>query len=217
MNNINIVLTYRHQGNEIYPPMIDMVLGNVAKWGYKNCRSHIHDEHMPLMLWILEAQKAYLESDAFDCNSIFFSPDALIIKPIHDKFTGFDLGVTLNEQQKDIVALNNGVIFISPKNKDKLIKLWEDAIEIYRNYRPELQEWGGDQKALHDALKAADWKPYDLEVAKLPCADFNAPVSKSDPILDRNIIAQAHIIHFKGPRKSKMAQMWKELKGKIYG
>lgn len=216
MNNINIVLTYRHQGNETYFPMIDMVLENVAKWGYLSYRSHINDENMPLMLWILETQKAYLESDAFNCNSVFFSPDALIIKPIHDKFTGFDLGVTLNEQQPNEYALNNGVIFIAPKNKDKLIKLWEDAIKICKNYRAELQEWGGDQKALHDALKAANWCPYDLKVARLNCKDFNSPVSKSDPIVDRNIMAQAHIIHFKGPRKHKMKTIWKEIKDKIY-
>ncbi len=217
MNNINIVITYRHQGNETYLPMIDIVQENVSRWEYRNHHAYINDDKMPLMLWILEAQKAYLESKEFNCNSLFFSPDALIIKPIHDKFTGFDLAVTLNEQQPNEFALNNGVIFINPKNKDKLIKLWKDAIEICRNYRPELQEWGGDQKALHDALKAADWKPYGLSVDKLNCKDFNAPLSKTDPIVDRNILAQAHIIHFKGKRKSKMQQVWKEIKDKIYG
>jgi hypothetical protein len=224
---INVVITYRNEGDNAYLPLMDMAIQNIKGWDYQpiivgdiirpDAKHIFFYNSSPLMVWILEAQLEYLKSPEFDCDSVFFSPDALIIKPIHDKFTGFDLAVTLKEQQKGIFALNNGVIFVSPKNKYWLIALWEHALWRCNNYRDELKEWGGDQKALQDTLEICDYKPEYLEVKRFDCADFNAPVSKYDPIIDRNILAQAHIVHFKGPRKLKMTQIWNEIKGKIYG
>ncbi len=226
MSKLNVVITYRNEGDDSYFPLINMAIQNIKGWGYNPIivgnklfgEVELMDYHNdnPLMVWILEAQLEYLRSPDFDCNSIFFSPDALIIKPIHDKFTGFDLAVTLRKQH-DEYALNNGVIFISPKNKEGLIKLWERAVFICKCYREELQEWGGDQKALHDVLKETNWKPEYLEVVRFDCADYNAAMSKYDPILDNNIMAQAHIIHFKGSRKTKMKETWNKIKDKIYG
>lgn len=223
----NIVITYRNEGDNSYIPLIDVAIQNIKGWGYNpiiigdtkfDTAEYIKFiDGSPLMIWILKAQLEYLRSPDFNCDSIFFSPDALIIKPIHDKFTGFDLAVTLKEQQKGIFALNNGVVFISPKNKTLLVSLWKHAIKICNDYRDELKEWGGDQKALQDVLEQCNYEPEYLDVKRFDCADYNAAVSKHDPIVDNNIIAQAHIIHFRGPRKSKMIPMWERLKDKIYG
>ncbi len=221
---MNIVITYRY-GDPDYLALIGMALENINTWDYKpfvvgDCgfagANNIHYESRALlMVWILEAQKAYMESRYFNKDSILFSPDTLIIKPI--EFPKCDLGVTLNYLQPVKHMLNNGVIFIKPRHKDKLIKLWEDAIKICKSYPQALQEWGGDQMALQEVLVVNDWEPYGLKVKLLNCEDYNASITKNNPIEDKRILERARIIHFKGERKKKMAQIWNEIKGNIYG
>lgn len=211
----NVVLTYRHNGNDTYLSLIKIVEENVHKWGYDIISSEYGDLETPLMLWILQSQKMYLQSPLFDRDSIFFSPDALIIKPF--EFPACDLGVTLNYLQPVKHILNNGVIFVSPKHKDKLVKLWDDAIRICSAYSSSMQEWGGDQMALQEALIAKDWHPYGLDVRLLNCDDYNASITKNNSEEDKRIINKAKIIHFKGERKKKMPIVWDELKGCIYG
>ncbi len=223
-NMNNVVITYRY-GNPNYLELIGMVIENISTCGYKpfvvgDCgfadAIDIHYENnSPLMVWILEAQKAYMESKYFTKDSILFSPDALIIKPI--EFPKCDLGVTLNYLQPVKHLLNNGVIFIKPRHKDKLIKLWDDAIRICKSYPQGIQEWGGDQMALQEALVTSDWEPYGLKVKLLNCEDYNAPMTKNNPTEDERVLKKAKIIHFKGERKRKMAQIWRDLKGNMYG
>lgn len=216
----NIILTYRHNGNvtiheEVYAPLIKIVEENCHIWGYNIISSEYGNLEMPLMLWILHSQKMYLESSLFIEPSIFFSPDTLIIKPF--EFPNCDLGVTLNYLQPVKHMLNNGVIFINPRNKEKLIKLWDDAIKICKSYPIAMQEWGGDQLALQEALIAKDWHPTGLNVMLLNCDAYNAPISKNNPEHDKEVLRRANIIHFKGGRKKKMPIIWNELKDRMHG
>ena len=202
---MNIVITYRHQGNEDYGPLMKTVRQSIKKMGYNHILVHAEAFYNPLMIWILEAQKNYIESDAFNCNSVLFSPDALIIKPLEEIFEqDFDCAVTLRAD----TILNNGVIFIKPQNKNRLIKLWDDAIKKCWSYHAALQNWGGDQKALQDVLSSADYKPHGLNVIKVDMEKYNAPYIRAGIETNKELLEKASIVHFKGDRKKLMQETW---------
>lgn len=209
---MNVVITYRHGGDELYYALIRDAFASAKRMGYKtisvgdfsDCDIHMpFVQDMPLMNWILAAQKHYIDSPEFDCNTVLFSPDALINRPLEEVFSqDFDAAFTIRDNKK--YPINNGVIFIKPDNKRGLTRFWQSCLDICALYPPEIQGWYGDQKALWDACEAGYDCACGIKKAFLPCDQYNA--SPVNGRIDKVMLTSAFIIHLKGRRKEMMKQ-----------
>lgn len=227
---MKIIITFFNKGSETirdakssdYHDYIKLAFESAKKFGYEtvlvtsgaefeNNADHVirlKDEEPFLMNWILQAQKAYLQSDLFNEDSVLFSPDALIRKdltPIFEK--EFDVAFTERAARK--YPINNGVIYLKPKNKNRLIQLWDEFIYRCDQYDFDQKHWFGDQKAIIDTFEHYGNQPFSLKVLKLPCELYNASIlnnnleaQEADPLL----IEKSFILHFKGARKDLMKQ-----------
>jgi hypothetical protein len=94
---MNIVITYLHKGKDEYIPLINHAFESAKKYGYRTIMVGNVDcgdvfipfgesEEPLLMNWILAAQLEYLKSEHFNENTVIFSPDALINKPLDEIF-----------------------------------------------------------------------------------------------------------------------------------
>lgn len=110
-----------------------------------------------LMLWTLEACAAYLESDAFDRDTVMLDVDQLIFKPL-DRFfpKDADLGVLMRPAYKHVdigEPLLNGVQFWSVRAKDRLAAFYRSILALARTLPEEDQRWGADTIALRESLR----------------------------------------------------------------
>lgn len=216
---MRIVITYRSEGRNEYIPLMEAAFASAKKLGYETvlvgddvtpCDHHIDLKGPPhLMDWILRAQWSYISSNLFDCNSVFFSPDALIVKPLEPVFEkDFDLAVTVREHEK--YPVNNGVIYIKPECKHAMAMFWTDVRIRCDNYEENIRRWGGDQLALHEELAAHGDEPRGMKALRLPCDTYNASTEQMKPA-DIIRLRDAYVVHFKGARKSAMLGYWKDL------
>lgn len=227
---MKIIITFFNKGAEKirdvkssdYHDFIKLAFESAKKFGYEtilvtsgaefeNNADHVirlNDDEPFLMNWILKAQKAYLQSDLFNDNSVLFSPDALIRKeltPIFEK--EFDVAFTERPAKK--YPINNGVIYLKPKNKNRLIQLWDEFLYRCDQYEFDQKHWFGDQKSIIETFEYYGKEPFGLKVLKLPCELYNASiltndleVQEADPLL----IEKSYILHFKGARKNLIKQ-----------
>lgn len=222
---MNIVITYFDYGKD-YLELLKMAFASAKYFGYETVlvtSSDIgagqdatiivpHAGENVLMPSILEAQKAYIDSALFDSNSVLFSPDAIVARPLGPVFEKkFDLGVTMGSTMD--YPINNGVIYIRPETKEQLSKLWDDFIAKCKSYPERLQQWYGDQKAMEEVITAAKDNPYGLRVERLLSRFYNASFSQRREwaASDNLMLHSAYVIHFKGERKKSMAEHFKKI------
>lgn len=158
------------------------------------------DLPLALMRASLAGQLAYLESAAFDADTLLTDADTVLGSDPRAVFDGsFDLAVTTHPFSDCI--LNNGAIFVPLAAKGRVEKFWRAALADCG------EAWGEDQRALRDALGATlehgIAERDGIRVKFLPCPGYNwAPESEADPV-------KAVIVHFRGPRKRWMRR-WTE-------
>lgn len=217
------VITYRHEGNEEYPHLIEMAIESAARFGIETIvvgnlcfdgakfLAFNGDAELHLMNWVLAAQRYYLNSIFFLQNSIFFSPDALFIhhpKIVFEK--NFDVAFTVREHK--LYPINNGVIFLKPAGREKIVQFWDRCLTRCKEYPLDIQGWYGDQKSLADELDNGAAKRIGLDVLTLPCSIYNAHTDQKSG-LDHAFLARALIGHFKGKRKNRMENYHRYLCG----
>jgi len=154
-----------------------------------------------LMPAILRGQLAYLESAAFDDDTILVGVDCLLGADPHPVFAALardrvDLAVTTHPFADCI--LNTGAIFCPRAARDKIIPFWRQACATVG------PDWGDDQRALAAALGATLEHGVhargDARVAFLPVPAHNmAPDGEFDPVAST-------VVHFRGRRKDWMAR-----------
>lgn len=105
-----------------------------------------------LMLWILEVSLAYLESEHFNQDTAFVSPDSLINKPF-PPMRGFDLGVCVRFDEKySKRPILNSVQLWPVAGKERLIRFYQKCLAIAKQL-PCGGKWGADTKPLHQLLR----------------------------------------------------------------
>lgn len=224
---MKIVITYFDYGKQEYIELLKMAFASAKLHGCDTVlvtSSDIsvgqdatirapHAGEDVLMPSILEAQKAYIDSALFDSNSVLFSPDALVARPLGPIFDKpFDLGVTQGTTMD--YPINNGVIYIRPENKEQLSKLWADMVSRCKSYSGRFLKWYGDQKAMQEVISEAGDSPYGLKVKRLLARPYNACFShqRSWCAYDDLTWHTAYVLHFKGARKERMAEFWEKIK-----
>lgn len=101
-----------------------------------------------LMLWILEVSLRYLESDAFDQDSVMVSPDSLVMRDLRPYFKG---DLTLLVRSSDRFSkrpILNAVQWWPVASKAKLIAFYRQALELAPTLPDTVITWGADSEAL---------------------------------------------------------------------
>lgn len=154
-----------------------------------------------LMRAIIAGQLAYLESAAFDADTLLAGADCLLGRDPREVFDGsFDVAVTTFGGFSDCI-MNTGAIFVPVASRWQAVPFWRRALARMGD------AWGDDQLALAAefgaTLRHGVERRGDARIRFLPCERFNwAPQHDADPV-------DAVIVHFRGKRKPWMRQ-WAE-------
>ncbi len=97
-----------------------------------------------LMLWMLEIALRYLESPAFDCDTIWVCPDTLIFGDLSPYFRG-DLGLIVRSAEKyRLRPVLNSVQWWRVDAKDRLVRFFQDALAMGKTLDKHALQWGAD-------------------------------------------------------------------------
>lgn len=103
-----------------------------------------------LMLWILEVGLRYLTSKHFDRDTVMLSPDTLVYCDLRQWFAG-EFGIVVRPEDAERPILNS-VQWWPIASRDRLIRLYEEAIAIAEQLPYTLQVWGADSEPFRQLL-----------------------------------------------------------------
>lgn len=114
--------------------------------------------HRRLMLWTLEVCLRYLESDAFDRNTVMLDVDQLVFGDLRLSFVnGADISLLVRtdakHQQPGGQPLLNGVQFWRAKSKKRLVGFYRRALVIAEQLPEERLVWGADTDAVRQLIE----------------------------------------------------------------
>lgn len=173
------------------------------------------DDRAP-MLERVKAMAGYVESRAFNQNTVFLDTDAFANRPLLAIFDGrFDVGVTFRTTA-GYMPLNEGVIFCSVANRDAVRRFFSSYIATYEgliqdplisDYYGNIERWRGGQLSLNaiacpagDITRIGTFDSHGLTVGLLPCTSFNYWVKGSLPPGSRSW-DRKFVLHLKGDSK----------------
>jgi hypothetical protein len=107
------------------------------------------------MLWTLEACAAYLESAAFDRDTVMLDVDQLVFKDLATFFPDADLGLLMRHTIKHVDGgepLLNGVQFWSARAKERLGPFYRSVLAHARTLPEDALIWGADTVALRERV-----------------------------------------------------------------
>jgi hypothetical protein len=108
--------------------------------------------HDRLMCWILEVSLAYLESPLFDQDTVFVSPDSIILRDLRAGFSG-DLTVLVRSAARyRLRPILNSVQWWPLHGRSRLIPFYRRALAIAEGLNENLQRWGADSESLRQLL-----------------------------------------------------------------
>lgn len=155
-----------------------------------------------LMLWILDVSVRYLESEAFDRDSVMVSPDSLVMGDLRPYFAG-DLSILVRTHRKYTNRpILNGAQWWPVRSKDKLIGFYRETLAIAQQLPENLITWGADSESLRMMLEPVAvgvHHRHGLQVSMLEARSVMVPSPHS-----RRPVS-APIIDFKYLRKQSMA------------
>lgn len=112
--------------------------------------------HRRLMLWYLEIAAVYLESDAFDRDTVMLDSDQLVYGDLARWFVSYmDLGVLVRElspKDPNGFPILNGVQWWAHRAKPRLAAFYRRALAVAESLPDEKIAWGADTIALQHLL-----------------------------------------------------------------
>lgn len=109
-----------------------------------------------LMLWILDVSLQYLESDAFDRDTVMVSPDMLLLQDprpwFHPEAHLSVLVRTGEKHQQSGRMILNQMQWWRVAGKAQLVHFYRQAIEIARALPEDVIRWGADSVPLQQLL-----------------------------------------------------------------
>lgn len=107
-----------------------------------------------LMPWILEVSLRYLESPAFDRDTVMVSPDMLVLGDLSRWFTA-DLGILVRPEEKHQQsgrAILNQAQWWRVTAKTRLVAFYAQALALARALPEPILTWGADTVPLQQLL-----------------------------------------------------------------
>lgn len=105
----------------------------------------------PLMLWILEVSLRFIESDAFNQDTVMLSPDLLVYDDLAPYFRA-DLGVVVRTEKHQARPILNGAQWWAVSAKSALAAFYRRALDLADVLPRDLHIWGADTVPLVDLL-----------------------------------------------------------------
>jgi hypothetical protein len=177
-----------------------------------------------LMLWILDVCLRYLESDAFDRDTVMVSPDCLVLKDLRPWFAEKDaeMGIVIRTEPKHRESgrvILNQVQFWRRSSRQKIVAFYHEALKLAKTLPEDVIVWGADTEPLRQLLEPIDagvWDRAGLRVDLIEwhqileglttehkrCLAWGSPIRVSRSILD-----------FRATRKLWMRQAFDSLIG----
>ncbi len=171
-----------------------------------------------LMLWMLEIALRYLESPAFDRDTIMVCPDTLVYGDLAPYFTG-DLGLIVRSAAKYVARpVLNSVQWWRHAAKDRLIPFFQDALAIAKTLDKHAIQWGADTIPLAQLIAPIEvglHARHGLTVHQIEMAGVMHSVSKlAVRRLEQGVrLPQIPICDFKYLRKQHMAAVFQATLG----
>lgn len=112
-----------------------------------------HTTQSRLMLWLLEIALRYLESDAFDRDTVMVSPDMLVFNDLRPYFGDADVTVLVRSgSQFAVRPILNGAQWWPIAGKRRLIGFYRDALATACALPEPQVQWGADTEGLRVLL-----------------------------------------------------------------
>jgi hypothetical protein len=176
-----------------------------------------------LMLWILEVSLRYLESPAFDKDTVMVSPDILILGDLAPWFTA-DLGVLVRPEEKHQIsgrAILNQVQWWRVKAKKRLAVFYRDALALATALPEDVIRWGADTAPLQQLLSPLEighWPRAGLAVnlihASVPMESLSSVnINRLDQ--DLPLLVSRPILDFRYTRKRHMRRVFESLFARV--
>jgi hypothetical protein len=174
-----------------------------------------------LMLWILDVSLRYLESSAFDRDTVMVSPDMLVLGDLRPWFTA-DLGVLVRPEQKHRDSgrtVMNQVQWWSHQAKPALIAFYRQALAIARTLPENVITWGADTEPIRQLIEPIELGVCvrgGLSVSLIHFGSVMVSLSKAN--IDRlamgePILVGHTVLDFKYTRKQHMRAAFESLYG----
>lgn len=162
-----------------------------------------------LMLWILEVTWRYLSSADFDQDTVFISPDMLVMRPMRGWFGKFDLGLMYREHPKFPCPVLNSVQLFCRKKQGKLADFYAAVFETAQTLPEKSLTWGADTEAIYRAIEPAELglnRRHGLRVQMIDSKDLTC--WPAPPWWRNNVTIASPIVDFKGTRKLRMHEFF---------
>lgn len=119
--------------------------------------------HRRLMLWNLEVCLRYIESPAFDRDTVIMDSDQLVYQDLAPFFNarGVDFTVLIRpnkakHEPRDAFPILNGVMFLQKRGRKALKRFFTEALAVAETLPDERIVWGADTDALRLLLEPLD-------------------------------------------------------------
>lgn len=171
-----------------------------------------------LMRWILEVALRYLESPAFDDDTICISPDTLVTGDLRAYFGG-DLGILVRSESKyKHRPILNSVQWWPLASREKLIAFYRQAYAVALSLPASYARWGADCEALRRLVAPIrlGWQNRAGLIVNMHEAQFLffSLTEQTQEFLDRRgrLWWPVHlpIVDFKGWRKHYMLRFYRQ-------
>lgn len=175
-----------------------------------------------LMLWILEVSLRYLESSAFDRDTVLISPDCLVLGDLRAVVPDADLGIVVRTESKHRgtgrVILNQ-VQFWRRAAQPALVAFYQQALRLARALPEDVIRWGADTEPLRQLLEpieAGMAARQGLTVALMPWHEVLEPLTREN--IDRlergeTMRVSKPVLDFRYTRKHHMRAAFESLFG----
>ena len=168
------------------------------------------------------AMSAYVNSDAFDADTLFLDSDAFLNSTFKDILDSeFDIAITVRDDKKMMPA-NEGVLVARVERKENVVKFFNRYVATYqrlaneeevKNYYGDIKKWRGGQLSLnaicHSANPFSSYRPISIDgvlLRVLPCDPYNYSWEYSVATYF-NDLKTKKILHIKGGRKLAMEKI----------
>lgn len=170
-----------------------------------------------LMLWILDVSLRYLESPAFDRDTILISPDILVLRDLRPWLTA-DLGVIVRPEAKhtDRPILNQ-VQWWRYSAKDRLVAFYREVLDLARTLPEASIRWGADTvpfERLLAPLEIGQRRYGHLDVALIHASHVIEPLSALNIkrlAWGRPLVVTRPVLDFRYTRKRYMARAYESI------
>lgn len=168
------------------------------------------------------AERQFLESSPFNENIVLLDSDMLIQSNLNHVFSeSFDVAMTYRDKNQLLgkrvdLAINGGILFFKEGAQERALSFFSDLLTLFEEkYNTPDLWWWGEQHALMDYVGnenlpdsgIAYLHKNSIKIGLFPGIIYNYSPEAEE--VDRGLLADKHILHFKGKRKSLMPTHWK--------